>query len=114
MGSNTHTHQRTQLTIVTNIIEREFVATAILCYRGETHRYAVHLQESPYTDTIIVVVVVFTLKTVLTSIQYLLFLTQGKETIFLGHNLTQNNVQKKIKSNSQKVPTLEKQYVIGS
>ena len=31
MGSNTHTHQRTQLTIVTNnIIEREFVATAIL------------------------------------------------------------------------------------
>ena len=25
-----HTHQRTQLTIVTNIIEREFVATAIL------------------------------------------------------------------------------------
>ena len=26
----THTHQRTQLTIVTNIIEREFVATAII------------------------------------------------------------------------------------
>ena len=34
MGSNTHTHtqQRTQLTIVTNIVEREFVATAILSY----------------------------------------------------------------------------------
>ena len=30
MGSNTHTHQRTRLTIVTNIIERELVATAIL------------------------------------------------------------------------------------
>ena len=32
MGSNTHTHthQHTQLTIVTNIIEREFVAIAIL------------------------------------------------------------------------------------
>ena len=30
IGSNTHTHQCTQLTIVTNIIEREFVATAIL------------------------------------------------------------------------------------
>ena len=30
MGSNTHTHQGTQLTIVTNVIEREFVATAIL------------------------------------------------------------------------------------
>ena len=29
MGSNSHTHQRTQLTIVTNIIEREFAATAI-------------------------------------------------------------------------------------
>ena len=30
MRSNTHTHQRTQLTIVTIIIEREFVATAII------------------------------------------------------------------------------------
>ena len=28
MGANTHTHQRTQLTTVTNTIEREFVATA--------------------------------------------------------------------------------------
>ena len=28
--THTHTHQRTQLTIVTNIIEREFVATAII------------------------------------------------------------------------------------
>ena len=38
-----------------------------------------------------VVVVVFTLKPVLTSIQYLLFLTlQGKETNFRGHKLTQN------------------------
>ena len=35
-----------------------------------------------------IVVVVFTLKTVLTSIQYLLFLTlQGKETNFRGHKL---------------------------
>ena len=34
-------------------------------------------------------------KTVLTSIQYLLFLTlQGKETNFRGHKLTQNKVQK--------------------
>ena len=41
-----------------------------------------------------VVVVVFTLKTVLTSIQSLLFLTlQGKETNFRGHTLTQNKVQ---------------------
>ena len=34
MGSNTHTHQRTQLTILTNIIEREFVATAIRCFKS--------------------------------------------------------------------------------
>ena len=33
--------------------------------------------------------VVFKLKTVLTSIQYVLFLTQGKETNFRGHKLTQ-------------------------
>ena len=40
--------------------------------------------------------VVFTLKTVLTSIQYLLFLTlQGKETNFRGYKLTHNKVQKK-------------------
>ena len=32
MRANTHTHQRTQETIVTNIIERKFVATAILSY----------------------------------------------------------------------------------
>ena len=45
---------------------------------------------------VVVVVVVFTLKTILTSIQYLLFLTlQGKETNFRGHKLTQNKVQKK-------------------
>ena len=44
---------------------------------------------------IIVIVVVFTLKTVLTSIQYLLFLTiQGKETNFRDHKPTQNKVQK--------------------
>ena len=36
----------------------------------------------------------FTLKIVLTSIEYLLFLTQGKETNFRGHKLTQNKVQK--------------------
>ena len=32
MGSNTHTHQRTQLTISTNITKRDFLATAILSY----------------------------------------------------------------------------------
>ena len=43
----------------------------------------------------VVVFVVFTLKIVLSSIQYLLFLTlQGKETNFRGHKLTQNKVQK--------------------
>ena len=48
-----------------------------------------------YLD-LLIVVVVFTLKTVLTSIQYLLFLThQGKETNFRGHKLTQNKEQKK-------------------
>ena len=44
---------------------------------------------------VVVVVVVFTLKPVLTSNQYLLFLTlQGKETNFRGHKLTQNKEQK--------------------
>ena len=42
---------------------------------------------------VVAVVVVFTLKTVLTSIQYLLFLTlKGKETNSRGHKLTQNKV----------------------
>ena len=56
----------------------------------------------------VVVVVVFTLKIVLTSIQYLLFLTlQVKETNFRGHKLTQNKVQKnKNKKDPEKVPTL--------
>ena len=50
------------------------------------------------TVVVVVVVVVFTLETVLTSIQYFLFLTlQGKETNFRGHKLTQNKIQKKIK-----------------
>ena len=61
-----------------------------------------------------VVVAVFTLKTVLTSIQYLLFLTlQGKETNFRGKKLTQNTtVQKnKIKIKyPEKVPTLARRY----
>ena len=49
----------------------------------------------PYRNQNVVVVVVFTLKTVVTSIQYLLFITlQGKETNFRGHKLTQNEVQK--------------------
>ena len=45
------------------------------------------------------VVVVFTLKSVLTSFQYLLFVTllQGKEANFRGSKLTQNMVQKNIK-----------------
>ena len=43
------------------------------------------------------VVIVLTLKAVLTSIQYLPFLTlQGKETNFCRHKLTQNKVQKNI------------------
>ena len=42
-------------------------------------------------------VVVFTLKTILTSIQYLLFLTlQDKETNLRSQELTQNEVQKNI------------------
>ena len=48
-----------------------------------------------------VVVVVFTLKTVLTSILYLLTL-QGKETNFRGHKLTQNKVQKKQNKKTQR------------
>ena len=55
---------------------------------------------------VVVVVVVFPLKTVLTSIQYLLFLPlQGKETNFRGHKLTQNN---KVQKNKNKIkdPTL--------
>ena len=57
-------------------------------------------------------VVVFTLKTFLTSIQYLLFLTlQGKDTNFRGHKLTQNKVQKN-KKYPEKVPnTCEKNIV---
>ena len=48
--------------------------------------------------SVVVDVVFLTLKTVLTSIQYLLFITlQGKETNFRGHKLTRNKVQKKIK-----------------
>ena len=44
---------------------------------------------------VVVRVVVFIFKTVMTSIQYLLFLTlQGKETNFRGHKLTQNKIQK--------------------
>ena len=72
------------------------------------------------TDTaavVVVVVVVFTLQTVLTSIQYLLFLTpQGKETNFRGHKLTQNKVQKnktKTKKDPEKVPILAKNYNTG-
>ena len=44
------------------------------------------------------VVGVFTLKTVLTSIQYPSLTLQGKETNFRGHKLTQKKVQyRKIK-----------------
>ena len=43
-----------------------------------------------------IVVVVLTLKTVLTSIQYILFLTQGKETNFRGDRLTQLRCRKNI------------------
>ena len=44
---------------------------------------------------VFVVAELFTLETVLTSIQYLLFRTlQGKETNFRVHKLTQNKVHK--------------------
>ena len=56
----------------------------------------------------VVVVVVFTLKTVLTSIQSLLFLTlKGEETNFRGHKLPQNKVQKK-KTQRESPNTCEK------
>ena len=48
MGSNTHTHQRTQLTIATNIIEREFVATAILSYTYAVCQYNTWSQRCMY------------------------------------------------------------------
>ena len=52
--------------------------------------------------------VVFTLKTVLTSIQYLRFLTlQGKETNIRGHKLTQNKEKVKNKD-PEKVQKLAK------
>ena len=60
----------------------------------------------PYV-VVVVIVVVFTLKTVLTSIQYLSL--QGKETNFRGHKLTQNKAQKnndKYKKDPEKVATL--------
>ena len=68
----------------------------------------------------VVVVVVFTLKTVLTPISStLLFLTlQGKETNFRGHKLiTQNKVQKnndKIKKTQRKSHHLREKYDTGS
>ena len=47
-----------------------------------------------YVCSVRVVVVVVTLKTVLTSIQYLIFFTlQGKEANFRGNKLTQNKVR---------------------
>ena len=48
MGSNPHTHQRTQLTIATNIIEREFVATAILSYTHAVCQYNTWSQRCMY------------------------------------------------------------------
>ena len=60
----------------------------------------------------VVVVVVFALKTVLTSIQYLLFLTlQGKKTNFRCHRLTKNKVyteKTKIKRPRESANTCEK------
>ena len=67
-----------------------------------------------------VVVVVFTLKTVLTSIQYPSLsysCLQGKETNFRGHKLTQNKVQKnndEIKKDPEKVQHLREKYDTGS
>ena len=66
----------------------------------------------------VVVVVVLTLKTILTSIHYLFFLIlQGKETNSRGHKLTQNKVQKNYipsKKDPKKVPTLVEKYVTCS
>ena len=57
-------------------------------------------------------VVAFTLKTVLTSIQYLLFLTlEGKETNFRGHKLARNKVQKKKQKNRESPNTCEKPFM---
>ena len=62
--------------------------------------------------------VVFTLKSVLTSIQYLLFLTlEGKETNFCGHKLTQNKAQKnknKIKKTQRNSPHMREKYDTSS
>ena len=59
---------------------------------------------------VVVVVVVFTSKTVLIPIQYLLFLTlQGKEMNFRGHKLTHKKVHKyKIKKMQRKSQHLRK------
>ena len=69
------------------------------------------------TALVVVVVVVFTLKTILTSIQYILFLTiQGKHTNFRGHKLTQNKVQKnknKIKKTQRKSQHLREKHDTG-
>ena len=77
-------------------------ATAEICVERAhsifcTNHHKIDISTVLYKSLIVVVVVVvvFTLKTVLTSIQYLLFLTlQGKETNFRGHRLTQTKVQK--------------------
>ena len=79
---------------------------------GMVEARSVNVKKTTTTTTLIAMqrhqtqVAVFTLKTVLTCIQYLLFFTlQGKETNFRGHKLTQNKVQKKI---TEKVQILVK------
>ena len=63
----------------------------------------IELSTVPRSSVIAVVVVVYTLKTVLTSIQYLLFLTlQGNETNLRRHKLTQNKAQKNKKRKAQR------------
>ena len=91
----------------------------IRCERGCIPSSADHeedCQPNPFDPYSVVVVVVFILKTVLTSIQYpSLFLTlQGKETNFRGHRLTQNKAQKnngKIKKTQRKSSTCEKTMI---
>ena len=80
------------------------------CNTGGKSTVTLYTYINRHAGTLSVVVVVFTLKTVLTSIQYILFLIlQGKETKIRGHKLTQNKVQKnKIKRPGESSNTCEK------
>ena len=45
INTHTHTHQRTQLTIVTNTIERDFVATAILSFDKSLQTFSTYTRK---------------------------------------------------------------------